>query len=387
MRVGLFIDTWYPMVDGVIKVVDNYAKRLTQYCDVTVFCTEAKGYDPEEDSKFPYRIVRCGSLPLMNYDYTIPTAILDPKFDSLLLKSKLDIVHIHSPFTVGASGVLHAKLHGIPAVGTLHSQYKQDFEKQIKVKPVLNAFMNTIMGVFNSCNECWAVNDSIKDLYVNEYGLTAPCKVRLNATDHKTVPDKEAAAAIVNETYGVPSDATVLLFVGRIDLIKNIDFIVRSLSRAKKMGLSNFKMLFVGRGKDEDALRTIIKEEGLEDEVIMCGLVSSREMLQNLYSRAKLFLFPSLYDANSLVQIEAACQGTPTIFLEGARTSASVTDGVNGYICAPGEDNYARKIIDILSDPEDYEKVSLGAQRDLYLDWDDVVKDVYEDYCRFTGKQ
>ena len=32
MKVGLFIDTWYPMVDGVIKVVDNYARRLVQYC-------------------------------------------------------------------------------------------------------------------------------------------------------------------------------------------------------------------------------------------------------------------------------------------------------------------------------------------------------------------
>ena len=37
-KVGLFIDTWYPMVDGVIKVVDNYARRLMQYCDVVVFC-------------------------------------------------------------------------------------------------------------------------------------------------------------------------------------------------------------------------------------------------------------------------------------------------------------------------------------------------------------
>ena len=36
MKVGLFIDTWYPMVDGVIKVVDNYARRLVQYCDVVV---------------------------------------------------------------------------------------------------------------------------------------------------------------------------------------------------------------------------------------------------------------------------------------------------------------------------------------------------------------
>lgn len=387
MRVGLFIDTWYPMVDGVIKVVDNYARRLTQYCDVTVFCTEAKGYDPEEDKNFPYKIVRCGSLPLLRYDYSLPTAILDPKFDSMLLKSKLDIVHIHSPFTVGMSGVLHAKLHGIPVIATLHSQYKQDFEKPIKVKPVLNAFMSTIMGVFNSCQECWAVNESIKDLYINEYGLTSPCKVRMNATDHKPVSDKAAAAALVNESFGIPSEATVLLFVGRIDLIKNIDYIVRSLSIAKKSGLSNFRMLFVGRGKDEDTLREIIKEEGLENEVIMCGLVNSREMLENLYSRAKLFLFPSLYDANSLVQIEAACQGTPTIFLEGARTSSSVTDGVNGYICAPGEENYARKIIDILSDPEGYEKISQGAFRDLFLDWDDVVKEVYEDYCRFTGKE
>ena len=387
MRVGLFIDTWYPMVDGVIKVVDNYARRLTQYCDVTVFCTEAKGYDPEEDKKFPYKIVRCGSLPLISYDYSLPTAMLDPKFDMFLLKSELDIVHIHSPFTVGLSGVLHAKVHGIPAIGTLHSQYKQDFEKPIKVKPVLNAFMRTIMSVFNSCQECWAVNESIKDLYVNEYGLTVPCKVRMNATDHKPVADKAAAAAIVNETFGIPEDATVFLFVGRIDLIKNIDYIVRSLSIAKKMGLQNFRMLFVGRGKDEEVLKAIIKEEGLENEVIMCGLVSNREMLQNLYSRAKLFLFPSLYDANSLVQIEAACQGTPTIFLEGARTSASVTDGVNGYICPPGEENYARMIMDILSDPEEYEKISLGAVRDLYIDWDDVVKEVYEDYCRFSGKK
>ena len=42
-KVGLFIDTWYPMVDGVIKVVDNYARRLTKYCDVVVFCPETRG--------------------------------------------------------------------------------------------------------------------------------------------------------------------------------------------------------------------------------------------------------------------------------------------------------------------------------------------------------
>ena len=41
-KVGLFIDTWYPMVDGVIKVVDNYARRLVNYCEVVVFCPETR---------------------------------------------------------------------------------------------------------------------------------------------------------------------------------------------------------------------------------------------------------------------------------------------------------------------------------------------------------
>ena len=108
-------------------------------------------------------------------------------------------------------------------------------------------------------------------------------------------------------------------------------------------------------------------------------------MLECLYSRAKLFLFPSLYDANSLVQIEAACQGTPTVFLEGARTAATVTPGVNGFICPPDEEAYARMILDILADPERYGRVSAAARADLYLNWDDVVREVYADYCALAS--
>jgi glycosyltransferase involved in cell wall biosynthesis len=381
-KVGLFIDSWYPMVDGVVKVVDNYARRLVQYCDVVVFCPATRGYSKEEDAKLPYKVVRCTSLPLINNDYDIPTSALDPVFDAQLMRSGIDFVHIHSPFTVGLAGLLYAKLHKLPVVATLHSQYKQDFEKPLgKLKPAVTVAMNTIMRVFNSCDECWAVNDGIKELYQKEYGLTAPCKVRLNATDHQPVSDPREAARMVNETYGIPADATVFLFVGRINFIKNIDFTVRSLARAKTLGLENFRMLFVGKGQDEEKLLDLVSELGLTKEVVMCGLVSDKAMLEDLYSRAKLFLFPSLYDANSLVQIEAACQSTPTLFLEGAKTAATVTPGVNGYVSPTGEDNYARAIIDILADTEGYGLVAKAAFRDLYINWDDVVRKVYEDYC------
>ena len=54
---------------------------------------------------------------------------------------------------------------------------------------------------------------------------------------------------------------------------------------------------------------------------------------------------------------------------------------MNGYVSAPGEENYARTILDIMADADAYDRISAAARRDLYLNWDDVVRDVYADYC------
>ena len=381
MKVGLFIDTWYPMVDGVIKVVDNYARRLTNYCDVVVFCPDTG----QVEKALPYQVEQCSSLPFLTNDYSVPLSALDPVFDARLIRSGIDLVHIHSPFTIGMAGLAYAKMNGLPVVATLHSQYRQDFEQNLHFKLSTSIAMDGIMRVFNACDECWAVNGGIKELYQRDYGLTAPCKVRLNATDHVPVSDPAAAAREVNARYGIPADATVFLFVGRINFIKNIDFTVRALARAKELGLSNFRMLFAGKGQDEEKLAALVQELGLTEEVVMCGL-TDKPMLEKLYSRASLFLFPSLYDANSLVQIEAACQGTPTVFLEGARTAATVTPGVNGYVSPATEEAYAHTLLDILADKDGYARVCAAAHRDLYLSWDDVVRDVYADYLRLCGR-
>ena len=75
-------------------------------------------------------------------------------------------------------------------------------------------------------------------------------------------------------------------------------------------------MFFVGSGLDEEILRNHIKKQKLEQEIIMCGKITNRKELAYYYQRADLFLFPSVYDASSIVQIEAASQSTPTIFLK-----------------------------------------------------------------------
>ena len=60
ITIGLFVDSFFPMTDGVIMVVDNYARRLVKYANVIVFAPKyRKKYD---DSKLPYQVIRCNSF-------------------------------------------------------------------------------------------------------------------------------------------------------------------------------------------------------------------------------------------------------------------------------------------------------------------------------------
>ena len=172
--------------------------------------------------------------------------------------------------------------------------------------------------------------------------------------------------------------------MGRINFLKNLDFLIRSLKVLKDKGVA-FKTLFVGNGQDEDELKELACELGLENEIIFCGKVESKETLEKIYARAKLFLFPSLYDTTSLVQIEAACQSTPTLFLKGAKTAGTVTENVNGFFAEQSEEAYAERIIEILSDEELYNRVAANARKDLYRTWNEVADMIENDYKRLIA--
>ena len=114
--------------------------------------------------------------------------------------------------------------------------------------------------------------------------------------------------------FNIKKDEVVFLFVGRIISIKNIFFILDVLKKLKERGKS-FKMIYVGDGPDFESLSKKVKEYNMNDEVILAGKILDRELLKEIYFRANLFIFPSLFDSSSLVQIEAASQETPTIHL------------------------------------------------------------------------
>ena len=383
ITIGLFIDTFFPMVDGVTAVVDNYAKRLVKYAYVIVFAPEYPTLEYDDDT-LPYKVVRCKSVRVPFVDYMWPLPEIDSDFKKELDKYHLDIVHIHSPFGVGRAGIAYAQKHNIPAIGTMHSQYKKDFKRSLKLDVLADSFTERAMKVFNACDECWAVNKEVGRIYFEEYGYKKMPAVMNNATDMMPVDDINEAKDTINKLYNIDESDHVFLFVGRINKLKNIFFIVESLNILKKTHPDfKFKLLFVGSGQDEDELKEYIADNKLGNDIIMCGKITDKPLLAKHYARAELFLFPSLYDCSSIVQIEAASQKTPAVFLRGAATAAEITDNVNGFLCENDSAKYAEKIFNVISDTSLYNKVCENTFNDLYINWDDAILNIYNKYLEF----
>ena len=387
ITVGLFNDSFFPITDGVIMVVDNYARRLSNFCNVIVFVPNYL-FSKFDDTTLPYKVVRCYSLDVPFLDYSLPIPKLDYKFIRNLNKYKLDIVHIHSPFSLGVAGLKYAKRHHIPCIATMHSQFKQDFKRALKSEMLANKFTYRLMKVYNKCDLCFAVNKEVARIYFEEYHYKTMPRVLLNATDMEPIENNNKTYKGLDKKYNIKWNVKVFLFVGRLNILKNILFIVDSLSVLKKKKPSlKFKMLFVGVGQDEDKLKERIKELNLEKEVLLVGKIEDRIELASIYKRADLFLFPSVYDASSLVQIEAASQKTPGVFLKNTATSSTITDNVNGFLSEETVGAYSDKIIEVMENKELYKKVSNNAYYDLYRSWDKAVEEIYDIYKDLIDKK
>lgn len=89
----------------------------------------------------------------------------------------------------------------------------------------------------------------------------------------------------------------------------------------------------------------------------------------------------------SLVQIEAASQKTPTLFLQGSATSSTVKNEVNAIVIENSPELYAKKIIELLEDKNYYQRISEKAYEDLFLSWDKVVDSAYKIYVDLINKR
>lgn len=122
----------------------------------------------------------------------------------------------------------------------------------------------------------------------------------------------------VREKYGV-AEAFVLLHVGKLSVVKNQMFLLDVFQEVKKRR-TDAKLILVGFDALKGAIQKKVKELGLQDDVILTGMVQNPEVF---YSAADIFLFPSLSEGLPVALIEAQVNGLPTI------VSDQITEGAN----------------------------------------------------------
>ena len=61
LKIGMFIDEWYPNIDGVIVVVENLIKNLSKYADVTLVIPKM---NDDKDIFFPVKTIQVESIPV-----------------------------------------------------------------------------------------------------------------------------------------------------------------------------------------------------------------------------------------------------------------------------------------------------------------------------------
>ncbi|EOS97349.1 D-inositol 3-phosphate glycosyltransferase [Streptomyces noursei CCRC 11814] len=201
--------------------------------------------------------------------------------------------------------------------------------------------------------------------------------------------DVAASRAAARDRLGLPQDAVIPLFAGRIQPLKAPDILLRAtaaLVDADPALRSRLVVPVVG-GPSGSGLA---KPEGLQKLAARLGIADlvrfrppvGQEQLADWYRAASVLVMPSYSESFGLVAIEAQACGTPVVAASVGGLPVAVRDGVSGFLVA-GHDpaDYARALRRFLDDPSLATRMGAAAARHAQsFGWDTAATataDVY----------
>lgn len=374
IKIAEFVDTFYPKIDGVARVVDNYAANLNSYDDVDccVFCPEVmKNYKDD----MSYNVIRTKSLPLLS-DYRLPAPKLSNAPAIAFKEIKPDLVHAHSPFTLGHYGLSLARQHGVPFVTTFHSKYYEDFLQRTHSKFLSKILVNYIIRFYNQADSVWTVGSSTAET-LRSYGYKGEIVLMDNATVMTYPEDPDECRKLLAENYTIPKKGKNLLFVGRITNQKNLYFMLDTLRFIKD---KEIKLIVVGDGAELKPLKQYAAKAGIADRIVFVGQISDQRILKSFYLESDLFFFPSTYDTSTLVAREAAALKVPTLMIRGCNSADLIIENQNGFLCDEVPESAAKTIESIFSKPDALNRVGETALKTIGTSWKNRVPEVLEKY-------
>lgn len=270
-----------------------------------------------------------------------------------LRRVRPDIVHAHTP-KGGFLGMLSAWLARIP-VRIYHLRGLRFVTTTGWRRRLL---MQIEKWACRFAHEVVCVSASVRAQAV-DYGLCPIGKIKVlcggsgngvdstNRFNPANVPVSFRAA--IRARYGIPNDATVLGFVGRIVWSKGIVELAEAWCSLREE-FPNLHLLMVGGAESEDPIPTQVDEQLRKDPRV--HLIGEEWNTPPLYAAMDLVVLPTYREGFPNVLLEAAAMRLPVVATSVPGCVDAVLDGITGTLVIPKDSQkLAGAIMRYLKDP------------------------------------
>lgn len=322
MKVAYFTDTFLPQVNGIATSLANQAKKLgEQGHEILIFTAKSDHIKRPKFQAENVHLIHLPSVPALLYpEYRLGVLGL-PKVMQYLLKFNPDIIHLHSPFTIGLDGVMAAKLLKKPLVGSIHLYLSNpDYLKWIKynlaVKLLKTAALRYLYFIYGQCDMVL----SPSRLFAKELGengfkkkvLPLPNGVYLN--QFRQVSEKH----LNNLKEKLKLKKKVVLHFGRLSYEKNVDLVIKTFSELVKRH-PDVSLLIIGDGPATASLKKLVKKLAIEKDVIFTGFIAHQTLMSDGFLQlGEVFLTTSTMENQPMAILEAMSFGLPIVGVKQA---------------------------------------------------------------------
>lgn len=376
LKVGIGTDAFPPTTDGISNVAQNYAAEINKKLGEAVIITPK---NPNQlDYKYNYEIFRYKSWWIPSKEgYSIGWPFKD-ELHQAIIDMKFDILHSHAPLATSYYFRRVVEKKKIPVVLTYHTKYEYDIDRRVPTKPARDFAYRFLLNNINAADEVWVTSEGTSDS-LRKLGYQGDYIVMPNGCDLPITNVSAEDIAMIKRKHNVPENIPIFLYSGRMIWYKNIELILDACSKLKRDG-KKFKLIMLGFGADETAIKHYIRKSGLKNDVIWTGKILDRQEILSYYGIADILLFPSVFDTNGLVVREAAACATPSLLVHGSCAAEGIDDGKTGFLCMESAHSVAVTLAKIMDNKELLRKVGKQAQSDIYISWADSVQKAYKRY-------
>lgn len=323
MRIALFTETFLPKVDGIVTRLRHTVDHLQRNGDKVLVVAPDGGLTEYKGAK----IYGVSGFPLPLYP-ELKLALPRPSIGVALEEFRPDLIHVVNPAVLGLAGLYYAKVMQIPLVASYHThlpQYLQHYGLGMLegvMWELIKASHN--QAQLNLCTSTAMVQE------LREHGIERLDLWQRGVDTETFYPGLASVEMRSHLSQGHPG-SPILLYVGRLGAEKEIDRIKPVLE-----AIPNARLALVGDGPHRSALEKYFA--GTPTHFV--GYLTGTE-LGSAFASADAFIFPSRTETLGLVLLEAMAAGCPVVAARSGGIPDIVTDGVNGYLFDPTDEEGA----------------------------------------------